>query len=347
MHDGALPAASPGAWCAGSAATAARAFPGRTRAIRTASGSPKSCCSRRRWPRCWATTSASSQRFPTCGPGRRAAGRRAGLWSGLGYYSRARNLHPARSRWWTCMAASSRARRGPADAARHRPLDGRGDRVLLLRRARRHPGRQRQARADRVLAFGDDLAPARTSACCGTTRARCCPRELHEDMPRYTQGLMDLGATVCLPRNPSCLLCPCSPSAKAGARASPSLSGQDSEAQAQRESLWLLQAQAGDGSVWLQKRPTPGVWAGLYCLPVFAAARRWRRLARPARAAPARCAGLRARADAQGPAPASGAGGAAAEWPAGEGGWFSGGASGEGLGLARAGAQAAGRCEAG
>lgn len=36
------------------------------------------------------------------------------------------------------------------------------------------------------------------------------------------------------------------------------------------ESLWLLHAHSGDGAVWLQKRPTPGVWAGLYCLPVFA-----------------------------------------------------------------------------
>jgi A/G-specific adenine glycosylase len=35
------------------------------------------------------------------------------------------------------------------------------------------------------------------------------------------------------------------------------------------ESLWLLHAQGGAGAVWLQKRPTPGVWAGLYCLPVF------------------------------------------------------------------------------
>ncbi|MFL6692892.1 MAG: NUDIX domain-containing protein [Ramlibacter sp.] len=37
------------------------------------------------------------------------------------------------------------------------------------------------------------------------------------------------------------------------------------------ESLWLLHARADSGgAVWLQKRPTPGVWAGLYCLPVFA-----------------------------------------------------------------------------
>jgi A/G-specific adenine glycosylase len=40
-------------------------------------------------------------------------------------------------------------------------------------------------------------------------------------MPRYTQGLMDLGATVCLPRNPSCLLCPVQAHVRRGARAGP------------------------------------------------------------------------------------------------------------------------------
>jgi A/G-specific adenine glycosylase len=33
--------------------------------------------------------------------------------------------------------------------------------------------------------------------------------------------------------------------------------------------LWLLWAQTSAASVYLQKRPTPGVWAGLYCFPLF------------------------------------------------------------------------------
>jgi A/G-specific adenine glycosylase len=35
------------------------------------------------------------------------------------------------------------------------------------------------------------------------------------------------------------------------------------------QSLWLLWAHTPDGAVWLSKRPTPGVWAGLHCLPLF------------------------------------------------------------------------------
>ena len=33
--------------------------------------------------------------------------------------------------------------------------------------------------------------------------------------------------------------------------------------------IWLLWAQSRSGAVWLGQRPTPGVWAGLYCLPLF------------------------------------------------------------------------------
>jgi A/G-specific adenine glycosylase len=35
------------------------------------------------------------------------------------------------------------------------------------------------------------------------------------------------------------------------------------------QSIWMLWAQSENGAVWLTKRPTPGVWAGLYCLPLF------------------------------------------------------------------------------
>jgi A/G-specific adenine glycosylase len=89
-------------------------------------------------------------------------------------------------------------------------------------------------------------------------------------MPRYTQGLMDLGATLCLPRNPSCLLCPVQPVCAAAAQGRPeAFPVKTRKLRRSAESLWLLLARAGDGSVWLQKRPPAGVWAGLYCLPVF------------------------------------------------------------------------------
>ena len=70
------------------------------------------------------------------------------LWSGLGYYSRARNLHAAAQ-----AVVAQHGGQFPRSAkilqtlAGHRPLHRRGDCGVLLRRARCHPGWQRQARA--------------------------------------------------------------------------------------------------------------------------------------------------------------------------------------------------------
>ena len=91
------------------------------------------------------TTSASSTSFPDVRALAAAPLERVlEHWSGLGYYRRAHHLHAA------AQAIVARARRrfparcGDArDAARHRPLDGGGDRRIRVRRARRDSRRQR------------------------------------------------------------------------------------------------------------------------------------------------------------------------------------------------------------
>ena len=64
-------------------------------AIHIASGFRRSCCSRRGWRRCWSITGCFLAAFPTVQALARASERGAGLWSGLGYYRRARMLHRA------------------------------------------------------------------------------------------------------------------------------------------------------------------------------------------------------------------------------------------------------------
>lgn len=194
------------------------------------------------------------------------------LWSGLGYYSRARNLHRCAQEVVerhggsfpkTAEVLATLPGIGPSTAAaissfcfgeRAAILDGNVKRVLT-----------------RVLAFGDDLSlGANERKLWEHARALLPSRELQENMPRYTQGIMDLGATICLPRSPSCLLCPVQGDCAAARAGRPEdFPVKTRKLKRSAESLWLLQAQAGNGSVWLQKRPTPGVWAGLYCLPVF------------------------------------------------------------------------------
>ncbi len=192
------------------------------------------------------------------------------LWSGLGYYSRARNLH-------RCAQAVVDTHGGEfprsAQVLQTLPGIGRstaaavasfcfGERVAIL------DGNVKRV-LSRVLAFGDDLASSASERRLWDLAQALVPAQ-GEDMPAYTQGLMDLGATVCLARAPSCLVCPVR-EACAAQRAGEAdrYPVRTRKLKRTAQSLWLLQARRGDGAVWLEKRPQTGVWAGLYCLPVF------------------------------------------------------------------------------
>ncbi|MCJ0765321.1 A/G-specific adenine glycosylase [Variovorax terrae] len=194
------------------------------------------------------------------------------LWSGLGYYSRARNLH-------RCARQVVELHGGEfprtAELLQTLPGIGRstaaaiasfcfGERVAIL------DGNVKRV-LTRVLGFGDDLAVAAHERRLWDEATRLLPqRALADAMPRYTQGLMDLGATVCLARNPSCLLCPVSGLCVAQREGVPeNYPVKSRKLKRSSQSLWLLWAQTRSGAVWLARRPTPGVWAGLYCLPVF------------------------------------------------------------------------------
>ena len=191
------------------------------------------------------------------------------LWSGLGYYSRARNLH-------RCAQAVA-ARPGgtfPRTAAELETLPGIGattaaaiasfcfdERVALF-----------DGNVKRVLArwagFDRDLAQAAAHRALWQQATALLPPE-RADMPAYSQGLMDLGATLCSVRRPQCERCPlatdCVARAQGRTEALPVKSRR--QVRSQRDNAWLwLQWR---GRVWLQQRPARGVWAGLWSLPLF------------------------------------------------------------------------------
>jgi A/G-specific adenine glycosylase len=61
----------------------------------------------------------------------------------------------------------------------------------------------------RVLGFSGDLAQSANEKALWNLATDLLPHDdLPENMPRYTQGLMDLGASICAGRQPQCLLCP-------------------------------------------------------------------------------------------------------------------------------------------
>jgi A/G-specific adenine glycosylase len=194
------------------------------------------------------------------------------LWSGLGYYSRARNLHRC--------AQEVAARFGgefPRSAEQLQTLPGIGRSTAAAiaafcfgERAAILDGNVKRV-LSRVLAFGGDLASSANERALWSHAESLLPeRDLAETMPRYTQGLMDLGATVCLARNPSCLICPVREMCAGHREGDPQrYPVKTRKLKRTAQSLWLLAARTRNGAVWLHKRPASGVWAGLYCLPAY------------------------------------------------------------------------------
>lgn len=194
------------------------------------------------------------------------------LWSGLGYYSRARNLHRCAQQvvqqWGGRFPATAEALQtlhgiGPSTAAaiaafcfgeRISILDGNVKRVLT-----------------RWLAFAGDLAESRQERrLWQQAQALLPPAVTHPDMVAYTQGLMDLGATVCTRTRPKCTDCPVA----MGCLASQQGRATDYPVKTRKlkrsvQEWWLLVWRRHDGAVWLQQRPERGIWAGLYSLPVY------------------------------------------------------------------------------
>jgi len=194
------------------------------------------------------------------------------LWSGLGYYSRARNLHRC--------AREVRDRFGgqlPKTAALLETLPGigRSTAAAIASFCFGEPVAILDANVRRVLCrafgFGEDVGTTAGQQKLWALAESLLPQKnLAENMPRYSQGLMDLGATVCVARNPRCDVCPlesrCVARLEGNPRAYPV---KTRKLVRTTESMWLLWAHNPAGAIWLERRPAPGVWAGLFCMPVF------------------------------------------------------------------------------
>lgn len=188
-------------------------------------------------------------------------------WAGLGYYSRARNLHKAAQ-----MVMARFGGRFPSDAAtlaelpgigrstaaavagfcfgeRTPILDGNVKRVLARwAGVEGFPG-EKKVEA-RLWALAEALLPTDAA-----------------DMPAFTQGMMDLGATICTRSRPQCARCPLRDDCRANieGRQAQLPTPKPRKAVPERSTHMLLIEH--QGRLLLERRPPSGIWGGLWSLP--------------------------------------------------------------------------------
>lgn len=190
------------------------------------------------------------------------------LWTGLGYYARARNLHKAAQTiasefggqfpiTFEDVVALPGVGRSTAGAIlslsqnQHFPiLDGNVKRVLARCYAvSGWPGKKEVE--NRLWAIAEDVTPA-------------------DSVQYFNQAMMDLGAMVCTRSKPKCDLCPLQSGCIAYAEHNPAAyPGKKPKQSIPEKTAYFLIIQH-DNEIWLEKRPAKGIWGGLYSFPQFA-----------------------------------------------------------------------------
>ncbi|BCK86562.1 adenine DNA glycosylase [Sideroxyarcus emersonii] len=197
-------------------------------------------------------------------------------WSGLGYYARGRNLHKA-ARIVVEKFDSAFPRK--FDDIVELPGVGRSTAAAVCALAYHERRAILDGNVKRVLArycgiegwAGDKKVEERL-----WQQAEALLPE--SDIATYTQALMDMGATVCTRIKPKCVLCPVQADCVALAtdRVAALPTPRPRKAVPERHAVFLLLMHGND--ILLEKRPSSGIWGGLWCPPQFedeTAAREW------------------------------------------------------------------------
>ena len=188
------------------------------------------------------------------------------LWSGLGYYARARNLYRAARD--ICDRFGGEL---PADIDALESLPGIGrstaGAILALSMGQRHPILDGNARRVLARVFGIAGWPGATAVSRELWQLADSCTPTHR-VAHYTQAIMDLGASICKRGQPGCTECPLRNQCVAQREG---LVGQIPAPRPKRErpqrEVVMVMVVRGDGAVLLEKRPNAGVWGGLWGFP--------------------------------------------------------------------------------
>ena len=184
-------------------------------------------------------------------------------WSGLGYYARGRNIHKT-----ACILKDDYSSSLPCSLIELESLPGIGRSTAgaiyslgfnksapildgnvkrVLSRHKRIDGILKKATTvNKLWEISEELLP-------------------HRNYGTYTQGIMDLGATVCTRSNPSCSVCPVEEDCLARIHSETALlpNRGTSKKKREKEVFWLVPIDKNN-NVYLEKRPEKGIWGGLW-----------------------------------------------------------------------------------
>ncbi len=179
-------------------------------------------------------------------------------WAGLGYYARARNLI-------ACAKAVAGLGGFPTSASELRKLPGIGDYTSA---------------AIAAIAFGEPAPAVDTNVARVISRLHALAEPLRAELAQrmgaivtlgppgdLVQALMDLGATICRPRQPLCADCPLGETCLGRASGRPETFPKPRSRQARPQRFGTAYWIERDGAVWLVRRPPSGLFGGMAALP--------------------------------------------------------------------------------
>ncbi|MDY6945978.1 MAG: A/G-specific adenine glycosylase [Pseudomonadota bacterium] len=190
------------------------------------------------------------------------------LWTGLGYYARARNLLRAAR---IIVAKYGGEFPDSIEAVQDLPGIGRSTAgaILSISKAQRHPILDGNVKRVLTRCFGIQ----------GFTGETAVERELWkvadactpaQRVAHYTQAIMDLGATVCVRSRPACVICPMHEPCVARREGMQAILPTPKPRKARSErTAYAAILQRADGAVLLERRPPMGIWGGLWTFPQF------------------------------------------------------------------------------
>jgi A/G-specific adenine glycosylase len=215
------------------------------------------------------------QAFPTvCELSQASQDSVLGLWSGLGYYARARNLHRAAEvicQQWDGEMSRSR------EALESLPGIGRSTAAAILAISYNQPEPILDGNVKRVLSryCGVEGWPgqSRVMKQLWSHAERLMPQT---ECGAYTQAIMDLGATLCSRKQPNCSNCPVESScvAREQGRVEELPQARPGKKLPER-TTYMAVLHNRQGEVWMERRPEQGIWGGLWSFPELDSVEQW------------------------------------------------------------------------